>query len=40
MSISAQGLFNEKETVFRKDLKGFIEKSEAALLQAEGDVRK
>lgn len=40
MSISAQGLFNVKETVFRKDLKGFIEKSEDALLQEEGDARK
>ena len=40
MSISSQGLFNEKETVFRKDLKGFIDKQEGQIIQEEIDIKK
>ena len=40
MSISTQGLFNEKETVFKKDIKSFIDKQEALLASDEIDIRK
>jgi hypothetical protein len=40
MSISTQGLFNEKETVFKKDLKTFIDKQEVILNSDEIDIKK